>query len=440
MTKSPVVRSLILNSLTVLLGLLAMVGIFYGAAVLSIDKPAQRLAEAFDNGTLSNDVARELAPLPGLIVFESDYEGACHSYANMLSPSEDLFGRGARNITSRHSTCNALMVTLQGEIGERYMSYFRYWQGSSAFSRIGLTVLTVFWWQVLLTVLIVGLLVAIVLKLWTYSRAFAVGAAIAFFLMIDFPWQGMAPLHGLSSSFGLAFALVTLIAFERNWVAKWGIATLGGVTYAMMAHTLIPMAFAMLTALMAMTPVLRRTSSARDFGVGIAVGVLWLFGYVLATGARALWVATLGPGPQQVTAEWTGTGGGFLVSSWVDPFSQTLGLLMKTWFEAGFMQIGLMAFFLVLGWSLARGGARNFTTRRALIALSPATLGVAWLIVWANHSNHTYVHAVLGLLLLVVLFASEVARRYGTYGMDTGRKDDAGDPSPSPFRRAEVVK
>jgi len=439
MTKSPVVRSLILNSLTVLLGLLAMVGIFYGAAALSIDKPAQSLAEAFDNGTLSNDVARELAPVTGLVVFESDYEGACSAYSHMLSPAEDLFGLGMRPSDPIWG-CEAVNATVHGRLGEAYSSYYRYWQGAAAFNRIGLNLMSVFWWQVLITVAVVGLLGAIILKLWGYSRVFALGAAIAFFLMIDFPWQGMAPLHGLSSIFGLTFALFTLLAFERQWAVRWGIATLGGVTYAMMAHTLIPMAFAMLISIMAMTPLLHRQSTVREFLAGPAAGVLWVFGYVIATAARAIWVATLGPGPQQVVSEWTGTSGGFMIRSWIDPFSQTLGLLMKTWFEAGFMQIGLMAFFLVLGWSLARGGARNFTTRKALIALSPAALGVAWLIVWANHSNHTYVHAVLGLLLLVVLFASEVARRYGTYGMDTGHKDDAGDPSPSPFRRAEVVK
>ena len=100
-----------------------------------------------------------------------------------------------------------------------------------------------------------------------------------------------------------------------------------------------------------------------------------------------------------------------MINSWVDPFSQTLGLLMKTWFAAGFMQVGLMAFYLVLGWSLARGGARLLVTAKSVVALSPAAFGIAWLVVWANHSNHTYVHAVLGILLLVILFGSEVARQ-----------------------------
>lgn len=409
MTKSPVLRSLILNFLTVFLGLLTMVGIFYGAATLSVDKPAQRLAEAFDNGTLSNDTARELAPVPGLVVFESDYEGACSAYSHMLSPAEDLFGLGMRPSDPIWG-CEAVNATVHGQLGEAYSPYYRYWQGAAAFNRIGLNFVTVFWWQVLITAVVVGLLVAIILKLWGYSRVFALGAAIAFFLMIDFPWQGMAPLHGLSSIFGLTFALLSLVAFERQWTARWGIATLGGVSYAMMAHTLIPMSFAMLISIMAMTPLLHRRSSVREFLAGPAAGILWVFGYVIATAARAVWVATLGPGPQQVVSEWTGTSGGFMIRSWIDPFSQTLGLLTKTWLEAGFMQIGLMAFFFVLGWSLACGGAHAFFTPRSLIALSPGILGVAWLVVWANHSNHTYVHGVLGVILLVVLFASEAAR------------------------------
>ena len=409
MTNSQPRQSALLNSITVLLGLLAMVGVFYGSASLGIDKPAQRLAEAFDDGTLSNEVARELAPITGLVVFESDYEGACSAYSHMLSPSEDLFGLGMRPSDPIWG-CEAVNATVHGRLGEAYSPYYRYWQGAAAFNRIGLTVMSVYWWQILITAVVVGLLIAIILKLWKLSRVLAIGTAIAFFMMIDFPWQGMAPLHGLSSIFGLSFALLTLVAFERRWIARWGIATLGGVTYAMMAHTLIPMAFAMLTSLMAMAPLLRRQSSARNFAVGPAVGLLWVFGYGLATGARALWVATLGPGPQQVVSEWTGTSGGFMIRSWIDPFSQTLGLLMKTWFEAGFMQIGLMAFFLVLGWSLARGGARDFLKKKALVAMSPGLLGIGWLTVWANHSNHTYVHGVLGALLVVVLFATEVAR------------------------------
>lgn len=402
-------RSLMLNTVIVLAGLLAMVGIFYGAAALSIEGPAQRLAEAFDDGTLSNDVARELAPVTGLVVFESDYEGACSAYSHMLSPAEDLFGQGMRPSDPIWG-CEAVNVTVHGRLGEAYSPYYRYWQGAAAFNRIGLTVMSVYWWQILITAVVVGLLAAIIFKLWRYSRALAAGAAIAFCLLIDFPWQGMAPLHGLSSVFGLMFALLTLVAFERQWVVKWGIATLGGVTYAMMAHTLIPMAFAMLTSIMAMAPLLRRPSTVRELLVGPIAGALWISGYIVATAARALWVATLGPGPQQVLSEWTGTSGGFMIRSWIDPFSQTLGLLMKTWFEAGFMQIGLMVFFLILGWSLAKGGARGLLRREALVALSPGLFGIGWIIVWSNHSNHTYVHGVLGVLLLMGLFGSEMAR------------------------------
>lgn len=431
MSKGALMKSLGLNILTVLAGLMVMIGIFYGAAAMGIEKPTQHLVEAFEDGTLSDDTARELAPIPGIVVFESDYEGACHSYANMLSPREDLFGRGARNITSRHSTCNALMVTVRGNVGDQYMSYFRYWQGASAFNRIGLNVMSVYSWQIFLTVVLFALLGMIILKVLHYSRVFAVGMAIAFFLMIDFPWQGMAPLHGLSSIFGLTFALGTLIAFERTWKVRWAIATLGGVTYAMMAHTLIPMAFAMLVGIMAMVPLLRSHWGARAYLVGPLAGLLWVAGYALATVSRALWVATLGPGPQQVVNEWSGTGGGFMINSWVDPFSQTLGLLTKTWFEVGFMQFGLMVFFLVLGWSLAKGGARSLLSHSSLIAFSPALLGLGWLVVWANHTNHTYVHAVLGILLLVLLFASEVGRSNETFDYGEIRQESEGETQDS---------
>jgi hypothetical protein len=235
----------------------------------------------------------------------------------------------------------------------------------------------------------------------------------------------MAPLHGVSSIFGFTFALLTLIAFDRRWMIRWAVPTLGGVTYAMVAHTLIPAAFAILVALTAMLPLLRspERATSRSFAVGLVVGTLWFGGYALATAARAIWVAVWGPGPETAISEWTGTGGGFLIHSWIDPGYQTLGLLGKTWLEVGFMQVGLMAFFLILGWSLAKGGARSARSHLPWVAASPALFGLAWLIVWANHTNHTYVHAVPGLILLAVLFASEAGRAAGAeeYTPENGR-------------------
>ena len=391
-----------------------MVAVFYGAASLGAEGPSQRLAEAFDNGTLSEDVARILEPVPGFLVMESDYEGMCHSYAHALSPPEALFGLGMRPAEPIFPLCRSVNAAVHGDLGQSYSPYYRYWQGAAAFNRVALSAVSVYWWQVILTVLLLVLIVALVWSVSRYSRTFALGTAVVCLLMVDLPWQGMAPLHGVSSVFGLSFALLVLAAFQRRWSVRWGVAVLAGVTYAMAAHTLVPAAFAMLVAIMAMLPLLRSRErpTVGAVAVGMASGVLWFVGYGLATAARAGWVAIWGPGPQAVIEEWTGTGGGFLISSWADPFYQTLGLMTKTWLDVGFMQVGLMAFSLILGWSMAKGGARASRDRLTWVAASPTLLGVAWLVVWANHTNHTYVHAVPGMILLTVLFASEAGRAF----------------------------
>lgn len=409
-------RAVMLNALVVLMGLLTMVGVFYAAATLGAEKPAQRLAEAFDDGTLSEDVARILEPVPGFIVMESDYEGMCHSYAHALSTREALFGLGMRPAEPIFPLCVSVNATVHGELGQGYSGYYRYWQGAAAFNRIALNVMSVFWWQILLTAVLMILIVALIWRTTKYSRTLALGTAVICLMVVDFPWQGMAPLHGVSSVFGFMFALLTLAAFERQWRARWAVATLGGVTYAMVAHTLVPAAFAMLVSVMAMLPLLRRSapSGAGAMWVGVASGLLWFIGYGLATAARAVWVIIWGPGYDELVAEWTGTGGGFLTRSLTDPVYQFIGLMGKTWLSVGFMQVGLMLFFAVLGWSLAKGGAPGFRSRLSWIALSPVLLGAGWLTVWAVHTNHTYAHAVPGLMLLTLLFASEAGRVVGS--------------------------
>ena len=82
-------RTLLLNVGVVLLGMLAMIGIFIGSANLSNDGPRQQVAAAFADGTLSFEIYRMLEPVPGFIVAESDSNSSCVMYALMLSSSSE---------------------------------------------------------------------------------------------------------------------------------------------------------------------------------------------------------------------------------------------------------------------------------------------------------------------------------------------------------------
>ena len=135
-------------------------------------------------------------------------------------------------------------------------------------------------------------------------------------------------------------------------------------------------------------------------------------GYVIGTGSRAVWVTAFGPGQGRGLGEWGGTSTGYITRNFIDPIYQTFGMLMKTWFSVGTMQIGLILFALVLGWSLARCTGNPFGDRRTWLALSPSLIGMGWLLLWAWHTPHLYVHAVPAMILLNILFAVEAARSF----------------------------
>jgi hypothetical protein len=390
--------------------MLAMIGIFIGSANLSNDGPRQQVAAAFADGTLSFEIYRMLEPVPGFIVAESDSNSSCVMYALMLSSSSDVFGRGIWS-DPVIPTCEGLAVAVNGGPTMTF-PWFRYWQGASAITKVALTFVSVYVWQLFLTGLLALLLALLILHTWRFSRTFSLGVAVSTLMTTDLVWQGLSVVHGVSASIGLLFTLLAGIAFSRRWPARWGIVVLAGATYAMVAQMLIPMAFAILISMMAMLPILRtRTAwNWRQVLVGPLAGCTWVGGYVLGLLSRYVWVATFGPGLDELRAEVNGTSGVFLTKSLLDPFYQVVGLLTKTWLNVGFMQVGLMLFFLVLGWSLARGGASGYFSKAALVSLSPTIIGISWLLVWATHTNHTFVHVLLAMILLNVLFASEVGR------------------------------
>jgi hypothetical protein len=84
---------------------------------------------------------------------------------------------------------------------------------------------------------------------------------------------------------------------------------------------------------------------------------------------------------------------------------------MQTWFAYGWLQIGLWFAFIIIGWSLAKGGARGWRGLEVFVAGLPLMAGVLWLLVWGRHTQHLFVNVLVSMIVLNVLFIFEVARR-----------------------------
>jgi len=407
-------RSLLLSAAVFTAGILGAIGFVLMSAQLPTEGPQKAVSIGFADGTLTTDITREVEAVPGFIVMPSDAEGSCSSYSHMLSPSESVFGLGLRPVDQVYG-CEALEMAVNNPTqANTYSEYFRYWHGASAVSKVALTFMSVRTWHALLTLIILALILILAWVMKHFSATIALGTVIVLIVATDIPWQGIAPLHGVSTAIALGFALLTLKGFERGWSIRWAIAALGGAIYAISAHTLIPTAFAIFTAICAMVPLLAQTAVRRDhlWGRGFVVGVTWMSGYVIGTGSRAVWVTVFGPGQERGLGEWGGTSTGYVTRNLIDPFYQTFGTLMKTWFSVGTMQIGLILFALVLGWSLARCTDNPFSDRRTWLTLAPSLIGIVWLLLWAWHTPHLYVHAVPAMILLNILFAVEAARSF----------------------------
>ena len=409
-----IVRAIAGNVAVVLASFLVFVSFFYAAANISSEAPRVAIKEGFADGTLTYDIYRLLEAVPGFIVTESDNAGSCYMYGHMLAPSESLFGLGARSADTSIGNCEALDAVVQeADSPAIYISYYRYWQGAAAVSKVALSVLSVSQFQWLLTLLLAALSVAISFIAWRRSRILGLGFLVTFAMTTDFLWQGFSPLHGVATVVGLASALVVYQAFLRSWSTRWAWVVVAGIAYAMFSHTLIPMALMLITFMVAFLGAQQRhhlPRSLRDVAGVLTIPVLWLLGYLAASVARWIWTITLGPGLDTLRGEFGYSSDKFTTTAISDPFLQLVGLLSKTWLEFGVMQAGLVLMGLLIGVSIGKLTWNRTLWTPFLILISPLVFPLGWFAVWAFHINHTYVHAVPSVMVLVILFALEKIR------------------------------
>jgi len=415
MTQQPnFIKKFAVNGVVVLAGFLAFVGFFYVSANISSENPRIAVKEAFDDGVITYDIYRLLEAVPGFIVTESDNAGSCYMYGHMLAPSESLFGLGARSADTAIANCEALDAVVQeADSPAIYISYYRYWQGAAAVSKVALSVLSVSQFQWMLTLALAALSVALSLLAWRRSRILGLGFLVTFAMTTDFLWQGFSPLHGVATVVGLTSALVVYRAFASSWSTRWAWVVVAGVAYAMFSHTLIPMALMLITFMVAFLSAqhpqhLPRT--LRDATGVLTIPVLWLLGYLGASVARWMWTITLGPGLETLRGEFGYSSDKFTTTAISDPFFQLVGLLSKTWLEFGVMQVGLVLMGLLIGVSIGKLSWNRTLWVPFLILISPLVFPLGWFAVWAFHINHTYVHAVPSVMVLVILFALEKIR------------------------------
>jgi len=439
MTRRPdLVKAIAVNGVVVLAAFLAFVGFFYVSANISSENPRVAVKEAFDDGVITYDIYRLLEAVPGFIVTESDNAGSCYMYGHMLAPSESLFGLGARSADTSLMNCEALDAVVQeADSPAIYISYYRYWQGAAAVSKVALTVLSVSQFQWLLTALLAALSVTMSIIAWRRSRILGLGFLVTFAMTTDFLWQGFSPLHGVATVVGLVGALVVYAAFSRSWKTRWAWVGVAGMAYAMFAHTLIPMAMLILTYMAAFLASTTSThkSPARTLLSHLGPPLLWIMGYLFGSVSRWVWTSTLGPGLPTLQSEFSYSSEKFITTSPVDPFYQLIGLLTKTWLEFGVMQVGLVAMALLIGASWGRQLVNSVNLVNVGIWISPIVYPIVWLSVFAFHTNHTYVHAVLSIVLLLVLYSLEMARL-----SNQGSPQDQGDESRNPHPTSALAQ
>lgn len=401
-------RVIAVNLLVIVVGVLAMLGAVLFSASLDASKARQHVAEAFADGTLDTGGYRDIEVVPGFLVMESDNFSTCVMLSQMLAPSASVFADGVWAAEGPGS-CESIRIAVSG--GEtRTSSWYRYWHGASALSKVALSLLPVKALQVVLLLVNAALLALIVVASWRISRSFAVGLAFVLLTTSDLLWHGLSLVHGWSSAVGLAGVLLAQWAFSRAWTVRWALVILAGFAYAVTAQMLTPIAFAILTSIAAMSPLLRGAKTRLGPWVGVVAVATWVGGYALGLASRYAWVEFFGPGISVIQGELSATGEGYATSSAGQPFYALVGLLTKTWFGVGWMQVGLMLSAGSLGWILARGGSRSMTRKPVVVSMLPILAGVGWLMIWAGHTNHTFVNVLLASMLAVVMFSASYAR------------------------------
>ena len=398
-----------MSVIVLVVGAATYLGFIIVAAQLDTTPAASRISEAFSSGALSDDSTRTLALVTGFVVADSDQYSTCVPLSLALSAPADVFGNGPWEAGT--ITCGSLRAALEGAEGTQ--PWFRYWNGGSAILKVLLTFVPYSMVQVIMSAALVGLLLILGWQAWRFSRTFAVGIVAILGLGSDLLWQGMSPGVGVSSVIGLVGAVGVQQAFMRGWSGRWGVVMLAGLAYAATAQMHIPIAFAIMAGLMAMLPLLGRRGPVgwRPYAVGAVSTVLWVGGYSLGLITRYVWIAVNRGGVSSVTGEVGSNSPYFLSENLLQAFHALVTLLMRTWFAYGWLQVGLWVAFAVIGWSLAKGGARGWRSAEVAVASLPLLAGVLWLVVWGRHTQHLFVNVLVSMIVLNVLFSIEASRR-----------------------------
>lgn len=419
------VQVIVRNLVLILATLIVTVGAVLLAAQTDIEPSRTQILSAFDSGVLDTAHERELELVPGFIVRTVDTFSTCTILSLTQSPASEVFGIGPWSSASY--SCNSVYLALTGDEGQQ--SWYRYWHGAAAAIKIALNFMSFNSLQILVSIGLALFVMLTAIRVWRYSPTLSVGLLVIVVMASDLLWHGMSVGLGISSLTGLIGAFAILVAFEKCSSFAWGVVASAGVAYAVVSDMFLPMAFAVLSAVLAMTPLLtnRDLPPRRQAMRGGLVVTVWIGGYLLGLLSRYAWIGVAGPGWDSLRGIATNASG-FMSATVQEPFIMVLYQVMNSWFGVGFMQIGLAIATGVLGWSLARGGIRAFRSQTSLLTLMPFLATLVWLLVWGGHTAHLFVNVLLAISLFSLLFVSEFARSRVEFSHDSGPRNTVLDP------------
>lgn len=267
----------------------------------------------------------------------------------------------------------------------------RFFHGTSALLRILLSLISYFQLQVLISIMLLFLATWMTFEFAKKDKFLGLILGIFFFLLTDIPFQGLSPVHGISTCIGLGGALYVLKFLNLNKSNLLLTIFLLGGLYGFFAQFFTPALFAILLA----SVILVRTDKNTERYLAAKVFLSYLFGYFFIEFIRFIQTALI-LGFKQI-----GTEGGQGVNERLthNPLQLIRITYMHLFVTTGqfpVRMVGIYLIFGILGFQIGLLGAKNAVAHAGNPEFLPFWLSISWYLLFAGHDGHGWVFNLIG--------------------------------------------